>query len=107
MMEHPEWDLELPAFYQAKRDFFSTLLASSRLILAPTMATYFQLVDYSQISDEPDTDIALRLVKHHGVATIPISPFSQHIVPDERLLRLCFAKSDAALVKAAERLSAL
>jgi methionine aminotransferase len=107
MMEHPEWEMELPLFYQAKRDYFNALLASSRLTLVPTAATYFQLVDYSQISEERDTDIALRLVKNHGVATIPISPFSEQSPRDERLLRLCFAKSDEALISAAERLSAL
>jgi methionine aminotransferase len=107
MRERPEWEDELPVFYQAKRDRLAALLARSRLGLVPAHSTYFQLVDYSAISDQPDTEFALELIRRHGVATIPVSPFCSAAPPGERLKRLCFAKEDATLVAAAERLSRL
>jgi methionine transaminase len=107
MREHPEWEDELPAFYQAKRDRLVALLGASRLTLTPARSTYFQLVDYSAVSDLPDTEFALELIRGHGVATIPVSPFCSAPPPGERLVRLCFAKEDATLVAAAERLSRL
>ncbi len=107
MREHPEWEDELPAFYQAKRDRLVALLGGSRLTLTAARSTYFQLVDYSAISDRPDTEFALDLIRRHGVATIPVSPFCSAPPPGERLVRLCFAKEDATLVAAAERLSRL
>lgn len=107
MHEHPEWEDELPAFYQAKRDRLVALLGGSRLRLTPASSTYFQLVDYSAISDRPDTEFALDLIRRHGVATIPVSPFCSAPPPAERLVRLCFAKEDPTLVAAAERLSRL
>ena len=107
MREHPEWEHELPAFYQAKRDRLATLLAASRLRLVPARATYFQLVDYGAISDLPDTEFALELIRRHGVATIPVSPFCTTPPATERLVRLCFAKEDATLAAAAERLARL
>lgn len=97
----------LAAFYQARRDRLVTLLAGSRLHCLPVAATYFQLVDYSAIADEADLDFSRRLVQEHGVATIPMSPFSQRPVPGERLVRLCFAKEDSVLEAAARRLAAL
>jgi len=107
MREHPEWEDDLPAFYQAKRDRLVALLAGSRLRLTPARSTYFQLVDYAAISDLPDTEFALDLIRRHGVATIPVSPFCSAPPPGERLVRLCFAKEDATLVSAAERLARL
>lgn len=107
MREHPEWEDQLPAFYQAKRDRLAALLAGSRLGLVPAHSTYFQLVDYSAVSDQPDTEFALDLIRRHGVATIPVSPFCCAPPPGERLVRLCFAKEDATLVAAAERLTGL
>ena len=107
MGEHPEWEDELPAFYQAKRDRLVALLRPSRLRLAPARATYFQLVDYGAVSDLPDTEFALGLIRSHGVAAIPVSPFCATPPPRERLVRLCFAKEDATLVAAAERLARL
>lgn len=97
----------LPAFYQRLRDRLAGLLAGSRFSFRPTAATYFQLVDYSAISDEPDLEFTRRLVLSHGVATIPMSPFSPRAIPGERLIRLCFAKTDETLVAAAERLRQL
>ena len=107
MGEHPEWEDQLPAFYQAKRDRLVALLRPSRLRLAPARATYFQLVDYGAVSDLPDTEFALALIRSHGVAAIPVSPFCATPPPQERLVRLCFAKEDATLVAAAERLARL
>jgi methionine transaminase len=97
----------LPAFYQRLRDQLVELLAGSRFSLRPTAATYFQLADYSAISDEPDLEFTRRLALSHGVATIPMSPFSPRAIPGERLIRLCFAKNEETLVAAAERLRQL
>ena len=108
MAEHPEHIDELPAFYQAKRDLFCGLLADSRFTFTCTAGTYFQLVDYSQIRpDLSDVDMALWLTHQHGVATIPISTFYQQPFPEQRLLRLCFAKREETLRQAAEKLCAI
>ncbi len=104
MVAHPEWETELPAFYQAKRDRLAGLLAGSRFALRPARSTYFQLIDYSAISDLPDLEFALRLIREHGVVSIPVSPFCAAPPANERLVRLCFAKEDATLVEAAARL---
>jgi methionine aminotransferase len=107
MGECPQWEDELPAFYQAKRDHFVRRLAATRLRLVPARSTYFQLVDYSAVSDLPDTEFALDLIRRHGVAVIPVSPFCAAPPPEERLVRLCFAKEDATLDAAAGRLAGL
>ena len=106
MASTPQHYLELPAFYQAKRDRFRALLAPSRLKLLDVPGGYFQLVDYSAIRDEDDLAFSKWLVEHAGVAAIPLSPFYER-APDTRLLRLCFAKSDATMEAAAERLCRL
>jgi len=103
---HPEHYRELPAFYQAKRDRFRALLQPSRFKLLDVPAGYFQLVDYSAIRDEDDLAFSRWLVTEGGVAAIPISPFCAN-PPATRLLRLCFAKSDATMDAAAERLCRL
>jgi methionine aminotransferase len=107
MTEHPEHEAELAAFYEERRDRLCALLRGSRLTLRPAEATYFQLVDYSALSDSPDVEFARELIEQHGVAAIPLSPFSAEPPPGERLLRLCFAKADATLVEAARRLVAI
>jgi methionine transaminase len=104
MTERPEWETELPAFYEERRNRLDSLLRGSRFRWTPAPATYFQLVDYSAIADEPDTVFAQRLLREHGVVTIPVSPFSAAPPAGERLVRLCFAKGDATLEAAAERL---
>jgi methionine transaminase len=104
MVAHPEWEDALPLFYQQKRDRLAALLAASKLRFVPARSTYFQLVDYSALSDLPDTEFALELIRKHGVVTIPVSPFCAAPPANERLVRLCFAKEDATLVAAAERL---
>ena len=97
---------ELSAFYQRKRDLFLDLLAGSRWKPLPSRGTYFQLLDYSAITNERDMDFALRLTKEHGVASIPTSAFlyRQSAPP---VLRFCFAKKDETLETAAERLRRL
>jgi len=106
MASHPGHYLELPAFYQAKRDRFRALLAPSRLQLLDVPGGYFQLVDYSAIRDEDDLAFSRWLVEQGGVAAIPLTPFYEN-PPGTRLLRLCFAKSDATMAAAAERLCRL
>ena len=102
----PEHYLELPAFYQVKRDRFRKLLAPSRLKLLDVPGGYFQLVDYSAVRDEDDLAFCEWLVKEGGVAAIPLTPFYDK-APGTRLARLCFAKSDATMDAAAERLCKL
>jgi len=87
----------LPAFFQAKRDRFAKGLSGSRFKLLPCAGSYFQVVDYSAISAEPDLAFAERLCREHGVAAIPLSPFYKDPPPELRLLRFCFAKQDATL----------
>ena len=102
----PEHYLELPAFYQARRDRFRALLAPSRLKLLPVAGGYFQLVNYAAIRDVDDVAFCEWLVREAGVAAIPLTPFYAQ-APGTRLIRLCFAKSDATLEAAAERLCRL
>jgi methionine aminotransferase len=97
---------ELSAFYQRKRDLFLSLIEGSRWKPLPSRGTYFQLLDYSAITDEKDMDFALRLTKEHGVASIPTSAFLyKQAAPS--VLRFCFAKKDQTLQAAAERLRGL
>ena len=93
--------LDLKVFYQQKRDLFLELTKSSRLKPLHCAGTYFQLMDYSAITDEKDTDFAVRLTKEKKLATIPLSVFYGSS-SDEKLLRFCFAKNNETLEKAAE-----
>ncbi len=93
-------------FYQEKRDLFQNLIKGSRFKPLTCSGSYFQLLDYSAISDEKDTDFAIRLTKEHGVAAIPVSVFYKNPV-DNRLLRFCFAKQSATLEAAAKKLCAI
>lgn len=92
---------DLHLFYQAKRDYFRSLISSSRFIIEPCTGTYFQLLNYKTISDEKDTDLAIRLTKEKGLASIPLSVFYTD-QPQQQLLRFCFAKKEETLQKAAE-----
>jgi methionine aminotransferase len=107
MRECPEWELQLSGFYQAKRDFLLSELSQTRLRASATRSTYFQLVDYSELSDLGDAEFSMWLLREHGVATIPISPFCGAASPTARVVRVCFAKHDATLKAAVERLAAL
>ncbi|HRH66341.1 MAG TPA: methionine aminotransferase [Bacteroidia bacterium] len=95
--------LELPKFFQEKRDYFLSLIKGSRFKFKPAAGSYFQLLDYSAITREKDSDFAVRLTKQHKVASIPISSF-YHEPIDNKLLRFCFAKTNETLEIAAERL---
>jgi methionine aminotransferase len=106
LTQHPEHHLELPAFYQAKRDTFLKLIAGSRFRFTPSAGTYFQLLDYSAISNEADVDLARRWTIEKKLASIPVSVF--HAAPPQATwLRFCFAKDDATLARAAEVLCSL
>jgi len=94
---------ELSGFYQSKRDFFLKQVKNSRFKFIPASGSYFQLLDYSAITTEKDTDYAIRLTKENGVASIPTSVF-YHKPIDNKLLRFCFAKTDDLLKKAGEKL---
>jgi methionine aminotransferase len=94
---------DLATFYQTKRDLFLHLLEGSRFSPVPCHGTYFQILDYSAISDEPDQAFAITLLKDHGVASIPTSAFLYNS-DAPRVLRFCFAKKDETLTAAAERL---
>jgi methionine aminotransferase len=97
---------KLPSFYQQKRDRFCDLLAPSRFRLRPARSTFFQILDYSDISDEADEALAKQWTRDIGVASIPLTVFCETPFTGSRL-RFCFAKDDATLEKAAERLCAL
>ncbi|MCF8278623.1 MAG: methionine aminotransferase [Flavobacteriales bacterium] len=105
-LDDREHYLELGAFYQEKRDTFKRLLQGSNFKIRPSEGTYFQLLDYSKISEEKDTDYAIRLTKEVGVASIPVSVF-YHEKNTDKFLRFCFAKEDETLEKAAEKLMKL
>ena len=102
----PEHHENLGRFYQAKRDLFCRLLADSRFRLTPSAGTFFQLVDYSEISNEPDAAVARQWTTEHKVASIPVSVFYQE-PPRQNYLRFCFAKDDATLERAARILCEL
>lgn len=99
----PQHHLQLGSFYQQKRDLFCELMASTHFKHVPSSGTYFQLADYSAISDEPDTEFATRLTRDYKVAAIPISVFYQN-APQQQIVRFCFAKHDDTLRDAADRL---
>jgi len=93
--------IHLNEFYQKKRDFFTERIARSRFKIVPSYGTYFQLLDYSDISDENEVDFAIRLTKEYKIASIPVSVFYHKII-DNKVLRFCFAKKEETLEKAAE-----
>jgi len=93
--------LNLSSFYQKKRDLFEQGMHKSRFVPIKCTGTYFQLYDYSSISDLNDLAFAERLIKEFGVAAIPISPFYS-VKPDQKILRFCFAKKEETLKKAVE-----
>ncbi len=101
IMEDKSRYLDLPSFYQKKRDLFLSLTAPSRFKALPCRGTYFQMMDYASISNEPDIIFAERLIREYGIAAIPPSVF-YHENDDNRVLRFCFAKKDDTLKKAAE-----
>ena len=95
---------EVSKMYQQKRDLFQSLLKNSRFEMMPCDGTYFQVVNYNEISNQNDVDFAKLLIKKHGVAAIPISVFYNDAT-DKQMLRFCFAKTDKTLIAAAEKLN--
>jgi methionine aminotransferase len=106
LVENPQHYRQLPEFYRAKRDYFIGAMQPSRFSFRPAAGTYFQLADYSAISDLGDVEFSRRLTAECGVATIPISVFYRER-QDARLVRFCFAKEAATIDEAARRLSGL
>ncbi len=107
-MKNPKPYLDLPAFYQAKRDHLAQGLANTRFKVLPSPGTFFMLADYSAISKQTEADFSRELTVKHGVTVIPVSAFYQH--PDapqsnHRIVRFCFAKKDDTLDAAIERLA--
>ena len=105
-LNKPEHYLSLNSFYQSKRDLLISSLKDSGFIITPTNGTYFQLLDYSEISDKNDMDFAIYLTKEIGVAVIPISPFCT-LNKSRKIIRICFAKKDEILLQAAEKLNSV
>jgi methionine aminotransferase len=103
MAAEADYPAALAAFYQRKRDLLLQALADSRFRLRPSAGTYFQLLDYSAITSAPDHQLCEQWTREYGIATIPVSPFYQ-APPEQHYLRLCFAKQDDQLQRAAELL---
>ena len=100
-MADPAAYLSLAAFYQQKRDFFLAHLEGARFRVLPSRGTFFQNLAYEAITDEKDTDLAMRLTREKGLAAIPLSVF-YHDGHCDKVLRFCFAKSEKTLAKGAE-----
>jgi len=106
LASNPDFYEALPAFYQQKRDLFCALLAESRFRFRPAQSTFFQILDFGEISDANDVELAKRWTREVGVASIPLSVFCESPFTGTRL-RFCFAKDDATLEDAAARLCEL
>lgn len=100
-MQDSDTYLGLNTFFQKKRDLFLSLISESRFMFTPSKGTYFQVLDYSNITDEYDLDFAKRLTREFKIASIPLSVFNEND-KDDKVLRFCFAKTDETLVKASE-----
>ncbi|WP_299250160.1 methionine aminotransferase [uncultured Lacinutrix sp.] len=100
-LKEPNNYLGLSEFYQTKRDLFLSLIKDSRFKFTPAKGTYFQVLDFSEITEESDIDYAKQLTIEHGLASIPLSVFNNN-KKDDKILRFCFAKTDDTLKKAAE-----
>ncbi|MDP5045531.1 MAG: methionine aminotransferase, partial [Leeuwenhoekiella sp.] len=105
-LKNPDNYLNLSGFYERKRDLFLDGIKDSRFKFKPAMGTYFQMLDYSAISQENAKLFAERLTKEKGIASIPVSVFNVN-QQDGKLLRFCFAKSDETLLKATAILKSL
>ena len=103
-LKTPDNYLALHSFFQKKRDLFLEGIQGSRFTYKPSLGTYFQLLNYTQITDESDVALAKRLTIDHGVASIPISVFNTDQL-DHKLLRFCFAKKDETIKRATEILN--
>ena len=99
-LKEPNNYLELSGFFQAKRDLFLSLVKDSRFNFEPAKGTYFQVLDFSKITQENDVDFAKRLTIDNGIASIPLSVFNDNN-KDDKVLRFCFAKTDDTIKQAA------
>jgi methionine aminotransferase len=95
--------LSLSALIQQKRDYFAALMEQTRFTLQPSYGSYFICGTYDRISDEPAKDLAIRLTKEAGIATIPVSAFYQS-GKDDKVLRFCFSKKEETLMAAVDKL---
>jgi len=102
-MTNNDYYLDLAGFYQKKRDLFLDLMQGSRFKAMPCSGTYFQMMSYADISNEPDIDFSRRITLENNVASIPTSVFYGDRT-DHKMVRFCFAKKDETLIKAAELL---
>ncbi len=99
-LNNPENYSGLGEFFQQKRDFFVNAVKASRFKVIPSYGTYFQLLDYSNISEKNEMEFAEELVSEHGIASVPVSPF-YHDNKSNKALRFCFAKEESTLTRAA------
>lgn len=105
-IENEEAYLSLGSFLQKKRDFFRELMQTTPFQCIPSHGSYFECYSYAGFSNESDKELAIRLTKEYGIATIPVSAFYKN-GEDNKVLRFCFAKKEETLVKAVEKLSGL
>lgn len=105
-MQNAKTYLELPDFYQQKRDYFLNKIAGSRFKFIPSQGTYFQLLDYSEISEVNDLDFSEKLTKEFGIATIPTSVFNKN-QENFHQIRICFAKTESTIDAASEILNSI
>jgi len=94
---------DISEMYHGKRNYFNRLMGDSLFRIVPSQGSYFEILDYSNISDEPDTDFTYRMAIEYGVAVLPVSAF-MHEKNKLKMVRICFAKNNETLEKAAERL---
>ena len=105
-MQDPRHYLGLSSFFQEKRDLFLELIKDSRFTFTPSKGTYFQVLNYSEITQEHDLEYAKRLTIESGIASIPLSVFNTNHL-DNKVLRFCFAKEDDTLKRAADILNTI
>jgi methionine aminotransferase len=102
-LQQKEKYLQLGTFLQQKRDHFANLMLQTKFKALPSHGSYFQLYSYAGISDESEKELAIRITKEYGVATIPVSVFYKDQT-DNKVLRFCFAKKESTLEEAVNRL---
>lgn len=102
LLTDDSWN-DISEMYQGKRNYFNRLMGESLFKIVPSQGSYFEILDYSNISDEPDTDFTYRMASEYGVGVIPVSAFL-HEKNKLKMVRICFAKNNETLEKAAERL---
>ena len=105
-IQNKEAYLQLGPFLQQKRDYFRALMKNTPFECIPSHGSYFECYRYGHFTDEPDKELAIRLTKEYGIATVPVSAFYKNGV-DNKVLRFCFAKKEETLEKAVEKLVGL